>query len=180
MPNQALKDRFNDLLFSVRRSIRYHNRRRSHYDRFRKFNTIISVIGGSAVIAAILGKAGSIWPLTFSAIVAISAAIDLVINSSQMARFHHDLARKYFEIEKEMVSCGQATEDQVINWTERRLTIEAEEPPVLHVLNTICHNELCRALGYGKQIKLGFLQRLCSSFFDLGEHKIRPNLSCEK
>lgn len=180
MPTATLQDRFHDLLFGVRRSIRYHNRRRTYYDRFHKFNMIVGVVGGSAVIAALLGEFGDIWPLAFSALIAVSAATDLVINSSQMARFHHDLSRKYFEIEKEMVSYHKPTEEAVVEWTERRLSIEADEPPVLHVLNTICHNELCRALGYGQQVKLGRLQRLFSSFFDLGEHKLNQSLSCEK
>lgn len=180
MSTPALQDKFDDLLFGIRRSIRYHNRRRSFYDRLHKFNTIIAVVGGSAVIATILGKLGASWPLAFSVVITISAAVDLALNSSQAARFHHDLSRKYFDIEKEMIAGQEPSDQDLVAWTERRLTIEADEPPVLHVLNTICHNELCRALGYGNPVNLSWLQRLFSNFFDIREYKIQQGLSCQK
>ena len=46
-----------NLLRGVRRSIRYHNRRRRFFDGFDKFAKILSVIGGSAAIAAVVGSA---------------------------------------------------------------------------------------------------------------------------
>jgi hypothetical protein len=180
MSTPSLQEQFDDLLFGIRRSVRYHNRRRSFYDRLHKFNTIIAVVGGSAVIATILGEFGTPWPLAFSVLVTISAAIDLALSSPQAARSHHDLSRKYFDIEKEMIACQSPSDQDLVGWTERRLTIEADEPPVLHVLNTICHNELCRALGYGDSVNLTYLQRLFSNFFDLSEHKIKANIACQK
>ena len=42
------------------------------------------------------------------------------------------------------------TEEQIIEWTGRRLMIESEEPPVKYVLNVICHNELHLRRGEGE------------------------------
>ena len=35
--------------------------------------------------------------------------------------------------------------------TEKRLELETTEPPALRALDTICHNELLRAVGYGRK-----------------------------
>jgi len=44
----------------------------------------------------------------------------------------------------------------------------------------ICHNELCRAMGYSEEAmaKIGFFQRLCAQFFDLVDHNIQAPKSC--
>ena len=58
---------------------------------------------------------------------------------------------------------------RIADWTRERLAIEAEEPPVLRVLDTLCHNELTRAMGYGQeyQAKVGFFQRLFAQICDV-------------
>ena len=56
--------------------------------------------------------------------------------------------------------------------TDRRLDIERQEPPVLRVLDTLCYNELVRAMGYGEQVRVGFWQRLFANFFDLADHRL--------
>ncbi len=51
--------------------------------------------------------------------------------------------------------------------TLERLEIEADEPPIKRVLDTLCHNELARAIGEPSQEKpVRFLQRLFANFFD--------------
>ena len=177
-----MENAFDDLLFDVRRSVRYHNRRRSFYDRFHKSNTVLGLIGGSAVVATLLADRGpDFLPLVFGAVVAISSALDLVIGSAGQARRHHDFARRYFNLEKEMVAAEPRNDRKKISaWTQARLEIEAEEPPVMHVLNVICHNELCRALGYNENqmVKIGPVQRLLSNVVDVGEYKIKAGQAC--
>jgi hypothetical protein len=113
-------------------------------------------------------------------VVAISSAIDLVIGSAGQARLHHDFARQYFNIEKEMVAAAPGEPATIAAWTQARLDIEAEEPPVMRVLDVICHNELCRALGYNENqmVKIGPVQRLFSNIIDLGEDKIKAGQAC--
>jgi hypothetical protein len=54
------------------------------------------------------------------------------------------------------------------------LAIEADEPPILRVLDAICHNELLRAMGYPKEreAQIAWYQRLLASFVDIREHAI--------
>ena len=57
-----------------------------------------------------------------------------------------------------------------------RLEIERDEPPVLRVLDSICHSELLRATGYDRSqyVEIAWYQRLLAQFVDVREHAISP------
>ena len=74
-----------------------------------------------------------------------------------------------------MIKLGEdLTDEDLPNLTCQRLSIEAKEPTILRVLDLLCHNELCRALGYARnhEIKLSSVQRFFAHFFDIGLGKI--------
>ena len=166
--------KFQGLLFGVRRSIRYHLRRRSFFDRLSRFSTFLTALAGTATVVSVLGKAGYGWIIALSVAVAVFSVIDLVVGSAQSARLHHDLARRFIDLEKDMVLMKYPTMEQIDNMTGRRLDIEADEPPPLKVLDCICHNELMRAMGYAeaKFSRIRWYQRLFSQLFDIREHSI--------
>ena len=172
-PDNALKER-HKLLFGVRRSIRYHHRRTVFFDRLHKISTFLSALAGTATVASVLAKAPSILSITFAAAVAIFSVIDLVFGTAQSARLHNDLARRFIALEKTLISLDSPTEKDITEMTARRLDIETDEPPPLKVLDSMCHNELLRAMGYDKNhyLKIGWFQRRLAQFVDLGEHKI--------
>lgn len=66
------------------------------------------------------------------------------------------------------------TDKNLKQFKAERLNIESDEPPVLKVLDSICHNELMRAMGFPEErfLKIGFLQRSLSQLFDFMEHTI--------
>lgn len=167
-----LEDRWHDILFGVRRSIRYHQRRRAFFDRLDQLSNMLSVIFGSAAIYGILERDYQALALIASALVTILASINLVVGSAQRARAHSDFSRRYVELEKRML--GQPDEQVLHQVSAERLSIEADEPPVLHVLNAMCHNELMRAMGYKKEqlATIGPLQRLFAQLFDFCEETI--------
>jgi hypothetical protein len=55
------------------------------------------------------------------------------------------------------------------------LMIEADEPPILRVLDSVVYNELCKALGYEEchMVKIGWFQSMLSQIFDLYPSKIK-------
>ena len=67
----------------------------------------------------------------------------------------------------------------VAEWTDRRLEIEAGEPRILRVLDTICYNEMLRAMDHQRrdQIPIGFWQRCFAHFFDFREHRLHAPAS---
>ncbi len=164
-----------DLLFDVRRSIRYHNRRRAFFDRFNLLSSAVSVIFGSATILAVLSATGTkehaIWA---AAIVTILSTVNLVVGTARMARLHHDLARRFIDLEKAIVTKNDCTPEDVRGFAARRLEIEADEPPPLVVLDAICYNEVARSMGYEKDrfLKIRWYQRLLAQFIDVQDHII--------
>jgi len=167
-----LADRWHHIVFGVRRSIRYHQRRRAFFDRLDQFSNMLSVIFGSAAIYGILQTNAQSIALLASAAVTVLASINLVIGSAQRARAHADFMRRYVELEKRLLAVP--SEERLLEITQDRLSIEAEEPPVLHVLNCICHNETMRAMGYKRDelVKIGWFQRFVSQVFDFRESTI--------
>jgi hypothetical protein len=85
-----------DLLFDVRRSVRYHTRRRMFFDRWNLATNALSVIFGSATIYGVLSAGGKELALASAALVTVMSSLNLVIGTTRMARLHEDLARRFF------------------------------------------------------------------------------------
>jgi len=170
-----LDDDIHNLLFSIRRSIRYHNRRRGFYDRFNLLVNAVSVVMGSTTVYGILKTQAQDIALIAAAIVTVLSAINLVVGSARQARLHHDLSKRFIALEKKIATSTNRDTTKLSEWIAERLDIEIEEPPVLHVLNSICHNELARAMGYGPEhfAKITFYQRWFAPIMDIREHAIK-------
>lgn len=160
------------LLFDIRRSVRYHHRRRAFFDRIDQITNMVSVVFGSAAVFGVMEQEYKALALVAAGLVTVLSAINLVLASSQRARAHSDFARQFIELE--MRFCHQIDEAALREITTTRLSIEAEEPPVLHVLNVICHNEQMRAMGYPKEqlANVRWWQRAVAQVMDLREDLI--------
>ncbi len=170
---------YQDMLFGVRRSVRYHIRRQKFFRNFHRIVLFLSLILSSVTVAALAEAVGANWPLWGkllpAATVSVLAGIDLVVGSTEKSWQHSDLARQFIKLERRLVSGSADLDEELIrNVEDKRLKIEAAEPPVLRVLDTICHNELMRAMGHKKDemIKVNIFQRWCAPFFDLSESQI--------
>ena len=72
--------------------------------------------------------------------------MDLVVGFSRRAETHQNFKRRFIALEQELNA-----ESDVEAVRQKRLTIEAEEPPIYRALDVLCHNELCLALGYRRK-----------------------------
>lgn len=156
------------LLFGVRRSVRYHQRRRDFYERFHGFVLLVAAVGGIATIAA-LGSERTALQWLAPAIVTLLALLDLFAGSLRKAWLHADLARRFIALERELVAQqAEPTAAALLEIERERLAIEADEPPIRRVLDTLCHNELWRAMGYPESevAPVSFLQRVFAHYFD--------------
>jgi len=140
---------YDSLLFSVRRSRRYHVKRQEFFDYYSKLSRFITAIIGIGAVVSLLSKLDTTIQLTITAIVALAATADLVLNLSDKARRHYDLARQFINLEKDMLKTppNEVTEQQIIHYKTTRLDIESNEPPKKAILDIICHNELVKAMG---------------------------------
>lgn len=167
---EILERSLHDLLFGIRRSIRYHHRRRAFFDRLDQITNMVSVIFGSAAVYGVLEQDYKSLALVAAGLVTVLSAVNLVLGSAQRARAHSDFARQFIDLEKRLL-VSELHQTVLHDVTAARLTIEAEEPPVLHVLNVICHNEQMRAMGYPKEelVKVHWWQRAFAQMMDLRE-----------
>ena len=170
---------YHDLLFGVRRSVRYHSRRRGFFEAVHAVVVFVALLFGSATLAtfgAAFGETLPLWvKLIPAALTTVLSAADLVIGCMRRAWQHAELARQFIELERTLERNRAAPTAALITETrDRRLAIEVTEPPVLRILDTLCHNELLRAMGYPseQQVPVGFWQRLFAQFFDFQQHRL--------
>jgi hypothetical protein len=175
-----IRKKRNKLLFGVRRSIRYHMRRRKFFDRLDFWTRFLTVVtGGGTVISATSNGSHDSLVIVFGSLVAFFTALDLVIGCSGVARDHHDLIRKFSYLERQITKAGNGiTEQEVNGFVNQRLEIEEDEPPHLRVLNILCHNELVKASGYDKKhlVHVGRFARFVADVFDFGADKLEKQM----
>jgi hypothetical protein len=135
------------LLFGVRRSVRYHDRRSAHFDWLHRITNLVTIFLSGIVLLEIAGDCPLIWVKILGGAGAILGATDLVVGFSRCANAHRDFKRRFIELEIELSVAG-ADVDKI---RQKRLAIEAEEPTPYRALDLLCHNELCRAMGYNRQ-----------------------------
>ncbi len=138
------------LLFGVRRSVLYHERRNSFFsDCHRVTNFLTILMAGSALFD--LAKEGPTawWLAAVSIIAALFAVTDMVCGFSRSADRHGRLRERFADLEMRMLS-GDALDATWKQYERDRLTIERDEPPIYIALDWLCRNELLTAWGYTK------------------------------
>jgi len=158
------------LQFGIRRSVRYHMRREAFYSFLNRVTSAMAVIFGSAAMASLLTDIDNRYAVLAAAIVTVFSAFDLVIGTASMARLHSDLRRRFLSLEKRLAMLHEPDAQQIADLQQARLDIEADEPPVLRALDTICHNDLLRAEGWpgdcGHYVPLPWYQRWTAQFIN--------------
>ncbi|HEI9870810.1 hypothetical protein [Morganella morganii] len=177
MENQNQKDKYDGLLFDIRRSTRYHRRRQKFYTCMDNLSNFVSLICGSSVIYTALSvDALKSWTLYTAIAITATSAVSILLAFSQKARDHSNLANDFIALEIEIIEIDKdvVTLEQLNNLIKKRLRIEVKEPPCLIVLDSICYNEQSRAAGllHENEVVIGWFQRLCAPFFDFNTHKL--------
>lgn len=173
---KADENKRQELLFAVRRSVRYHSLRRQFFDRWHRIIKFLTVISGTATITTLLSTLGDEWKLAAALFVTFFSVFDLVVGTSEKARLHSELEKEFIELRKEIIAVGEELNaGQFAEFMGSRLDIEAREPKVQGILNVICHNDIARAMGFSEneQYKLSVSQRWLANYIDIGLHKLK-------
>ncbi|WP_413220141.1 hypothetical protein [Tritonibacter mobilis] len=134
------------LVFSLRRSSRYHRARERFFDSWARRISFFSVVTGTAAFTSVMADFGQAWSAGAALAVAVAQAVDLVASPSKNAKLHADLARRFIVLEQKALKVEFELSDRnVTQLQSERLDIELEEPPVLRWLNIKMHNEVNRA-----------------------------------
>ena len=154
------------LLFSVRRSVRYHMQRQRFFDRVGTVAVAVSLAFASGTVLVRVSLAeDSQWVLIVASVSALAQALLLTLQPGQKARKHNDLARDFIALEKQVTRRqNQVSQDRLDAFTSERLTIESREPPVARILDAMCHNEMLRAYGRESEERpISWFQRLTAN-----------------
>ena len=162
-----------DLLWGVRRSIRYHDRRR------RFFEACHSIVVGSGIALATIGFAiaskiiDEHWLAVFSVFTMLIFLLDLLFAFSRCACHHTSLKHRFGELEKDITMNNN--KDDIKRFVARRLEIEKDEPPIRRALDLLCHNELAKSRAETQDYiyKVTRLQRFTAQIFSW------PNIQVE-
>ena len=138
---------FDELIFHVDCSIRYHSRRRRFYENVQQMALFVGFMFASGSFVSILNQLSDSWlsyglPLLGASFVGIV----LVGRPGAKANDHNDLKRRFIDLQCKMeMNRSNVTNVCVANWRAERLAIEADEPPVNRVAHALCYNELVRS-----------------------------------
>lgn len=160
------------LLFGVRRSIRYHSRRQAFYGSLDRWTSFLLLALGSGLVAlAIQGSRAGMIAVGL-AVTAVSG-LKLVFAFGLKAARHAQFVRDFTRLEQQLYE--DDSEETVSAVTRERLAIEATEPPVMRILDGICHNELLRAMGIEdpkERVQLNWFQYFTANLFNFGERNL--------
>lgn len=171
MDAHSMNDAQYGLLFDVRRSIRYHDRRFAFFERLHQITAGLTILLAGSVLFDV-AKAGETapWMIALSVVAALLSVWDMVVGYSSKAGLHRDLKLRFSNLEISILE----GDDSATTWQAHkveRLKIEQNEPPVFRGLDTLCHNELLRAEGVcktknpGQYKEIGRWKRVTRHFF---------------
>lgn len=130
-----------NLTFSVRRSFHYHDHRERFFSLWHRAVSLIWIVTGSVVVWNFFkGEIQGYLVL----IPTILSVIDVVIGFAEKMSAHKILKQRFIQLETEIVS--DPSDERYAEFHSKRRAIEADEPPKLHALDLLCHNEVVRAL----------------------------------
>ncbi|KJV08057.1 hypothetical protein [Methylocucumis oryzae] len=166
-----LSDENYNLLFDIRRSVRYHDRRKSFFYAIQNVVSFLSVImAGVVIMDAVKQGITPYWMISVGVIAAILSALDLVIGFSKKADMHSKLREKFADLEIDIIT-GPPSGEIWLEYQKKRLVIEKDEPAIYFAIDGLCRNELLIADGFSRLndachfAKVNWLQRLSAHWF---------------
>lgn len=128
-----------ELLFAVRVSVRYHDRRRNFFATWHRSTAAVGALFGSAAVAALVGKMDTNIGLLAAAAVTMMSVFDLICGFSESANRHNELRRRFVDLEQDIVA--NHDDSRLGELQRKRLDIEKDEPPARRALCALVQNE---------------------------------------
>ena len=173
-----------NLLFDVRRSVRYHDRREGFFSFLRNATDFGVFVLGSTTVLMLAEAVGADWPivakLTIPLIATLLTGGALVGQVATKSALHNSLKRQFIALEQKLVKHRKSmTEEMLSEFQQERLIIEKDERPILRVLDTICYNETVWAMGYKESHlkKVTRVQKFMAQFRDIDPDGTRASVT---
>lgn len=167
--NKSSRDSRWLLLWDIRLSHLYHQKRERFLDGVDRFIKFVTVVGSLAATAAVVSD-----PAVTAILTATLGAVGLVsvfYDQATKARIHAQLARSFKQLEVEVLGWGsELSNSQIARYRRDLASIELDELPRLGALVTHCHNELCTAHECHDEItRLPFWQKAFMNWVDFDQ-----------
>lgn len=145
MDHEAESKERGRLLFDIRRSMRYHDRRRTFFERMHQVTGVLTILLAGSVLFDLAGNGGhALWLNLIGVIAAVFAAADIIVGYASMANKHALFRRRFSDLDIALVNKTKSLEECV---NERKL-IENDEGTVYRALDLLCYNEILIAEGF--------------------------------
>lgn len=143
-------DEKHKLLFDIRRSARYHDRRRAFFQRMHQITGVLTILLAGGVLFELAGTGEtSLWLKLIGVVAAVFSSVDIIVGYAAQENLHSRLRQRFCDLEMAVVT-GNGT---IQSYTADRLHIEQDEPPVYRALDLLCMNEELIAQGYSRSDK---------------------------
>lgn len=180
-----MNDAFDSLyteLFRVRRSARYHERRRSYFEGVNTAILGIQIAASSFALVSMLKTWLDAEAVVYLAgVVGLLAAVNLVIGTQRKATSHTELTLRFRQLERDMLPHEGNLDvewETVDDFRQMRQSIEESEPPKLRVIDLLCRNELVMSTyRHGSIYRIGRVKQWLGHAFDLDVQSILDNPS---
>ena len=149
--------RYDEELFHVRRSVKYHDHRRRFFENVLNVSLFLAFVGGPVFVLLSITlqtdhKEASDWikytPILFTS---VFTGVALVAKVGTKSNLHNELKVEFIRLRQDMERGRETMQDSdVSEWTAQRLAIETREPPINRVVDAICHNEVVQSMGIKK------------------------------
>lgn len=134
--------------FGIKKSIRYHSRRRAFFERLDNLANWLVAVAGASAFAAVVGTNGGFLSKVLTAVITVIALGNVILGFGARARLHQDLYRKFSELAIEVAGIEKPpTTQDISRLRAKRLTLEADEPHTIDALERWCWNEEAESRG---------------------------------
>lgn len=131
-----------ELSFRIRKSVAYHDHRRSY---FKTLDAAVKVLGLVIAFAVFTDNFGhDAWAKGLAVLFVVASSASIVRRFGAMANLHDCLYKDFIELQQELVRMQDPSKGNLGVLESEVLAVESREPPIYSALNRHCHNQICR------------------------------------
>ncbi len=165
-PQEKMKTELWNIDFGVKKSMRYHARRRAFFEKLENATRVIVAISGASAFSALMGDYALLSKIA-TGLVTVFALADIVLGFGRRAREQDTLYRHFSEMAADIAKIEHPTVTQISELKARRLRLEADEPNIIDALERKCWNDEAASRGTAADElqKLSLCQRLRAALY---------------
>lgn len=162
-----MEDQVRDVKFDALRNALYHSARRSALETMNRMINLVVIVAGAAAVSDLFGPTFDVrW---FALAATIAGAFQLVFDFGGRAKEHAFLQKRFYDVVAEIEKSSTATEQDICRWRGDLVTIYADEPPTMRVLDAIAYNNAGDALDMPMRIKVDFVRSALRHFLPFND-----------